>query len=540
MSYNSEVNPYTGKLQLVFEGALVSIEDSVDTYNNLPITGNTENNLRITEDTDRMYTWGISASDGSLSDWKDVGSATTVDWSAITNKPNSSVEDIDLAVDHKDVTTANPHDVKTSEITGLQTALDGKLDYVESQIGESLAFTSDQAITINDNNDFDFGTGSFTIECWVKFDSLNSGMNYIYSHNDGTNYVIAGFNNSTNRWEVQWRGSGATAVFYSTTGAPTLGQWYHFAVSREPTWIRLLVDGIMRHSGSISGAYQDILPPDSNLSIANNLSGKIYNHRVSNMRRYNASFTPETDVYTRDANTVLLIHGDAVVKDIDGDKVVSAFDGSYDTSDAPILTDAVVIVDKDGNPTATVSKEQLDKSISHKDETDNPHNVDASDVGLDNVDNTSDVNKPISTATQTALDIKIGILDSTPDTDLTANGVKTNFVAGENVTFGDVCYVKSDGKLWKANASVEATSGVIAVATATIVADASGEFLVLGFIRDDSWSWTVGNDIYLDTTSGAMSQTAPSTSLNMIQIVGKAISADIILFNPNSVQIEVA
>lgn len=36
----------------------------------------------------------------------------------------------------------------------------------------------------------------------------------------------------------------------------------------------------------------------------------------------------------------------------------------------------------------------------------NPHNVSKSDVGLGNVDNTSDLNKPISTATQSALDAK--------------------------------------------------------------------------------------------------------------------------------------
>lgn len=38
--------------------------------------------------------------------------------------------------------------------------------------------------------------------------------------------------------------------------------------------------------------------------------------------------------------------------------------------------------------------------------TGNPHNVTKSDVGLSNVDNTSDAEKPISTATQSALDIK--------------------------------------------------------------------------------------------------------------------------------------
>ncbi len=36
-----------------------------------------------------------------------------------------------------------------------------------------------------------------------------------------------------------------------------------------------------------------------------------------------------------------------------------------------------------------------------------------SDVGLSNVDNTSDANKPVSTATQTALDAKLGITGGT-------------------------------------------------------------------------------------------------------------------------------
>ena len=46
----------------------------------------------------------------------------------------------------------------------------------------------------------------------------------------------------------------------------------------------------------------------------------------------------------------------------------------------------------------------------------NPHNVTKSDVGLGNVDNTSDANKPISTATQTALNDKANASDLTAHT----------------------------------------------------------------------------------------------------------------------------
>ena len=44
--------------------------------------------------------------------------------------------------------------------------------------------------------------------------------------------------------------------------------------------------------------------------------------------------------------------------------------------------------------------------IAHINNTSNPHNVTKTQVGLSNVDNTSDANKPISSATQTALNAK--------------------------------------------------------------------------------------------------------------------------------------
>lgn len=88
------------------------------------------------------------------------------------------------------------------------------------------------------------------------------------------------------------------------------------------------------------------------------------------------------------------------------------------------VTAAQVGLDKVNNtsdadkPVSTAQQakfDELTKSINgaqgssdaHASRTDNPHSVTKSQVGLGNVDNTSDVNKPISTATQTALDGKI-------------------------------------------------------------------------------------------------------------------------------------
>jgi len=62
----------------------------------------------------------------------------------------------------------------------------------------------------------------------------------------------------------------------------------------------------------------------------------------------------------------------------------------------------------DNTELANALNEKADESdlTSHTGNTNNPHNVTKTQVGLENVDNTSDLDKPISTATQTALDTK--------------------------------------------------------------------------------------------------------------------------------------
>ena len=58
----------------------------------------------------------------------------------------------------------------------------------------------------------------------------------------------------------------------------------------------------------------------------------------------------------------------------------------------------------------------------HATATDNPHSVTKAQVGLGNADNTSDLNKPISSATQTALDLKGSAADVSQNaSDIAAN-----------------------------------------------------------------------------------------------------------------------
>lgn len=120
-------------------------------------------------------------------------------------------------------------------------------------------------------------------------------------------------------------------------------------------------------------------------------------------------------------------------------------------------------------------------------------------------------------------------------TDHTTSGPTASLTAAADLVFGEFCYMNSSGKMAKGDADAIGTSGVFAMAAATIATDAAGIFALPGsFIRDDSWNWgTVGAYVYLDTaTAGGLTQTAPTGTDDAIQIVGVATHADRIYFNP--------
>jgi hypothetical protein len=117
--------------------------------------------------------------------------------------------------------------------------------------------------------------------------------------------------------------------------------------------------------------------------------------------------------------------------------------------------------------------------------------------------------------------------------DVTVAGLTRTGTAGENLVFGDPCYMKSDGKFWKADANGSGTYPCSALAAGTIAADASGTFLLIGQARQDSWNWAIGGLVYLSTSAG-LTQAQPSATDDVIQVLGVAFpNADTIFFNPS-------
>jgi hypothetical protein len=113
------------------------------------------------------------------------------------------------------------------------------------------------------------------------------------------------------------------------------------------------------------------------------------------------------------------------------------------------------------------------------------------------------------------------------------------YTAGENLSVGDVCYLKSEGKMWRTDATAETTAkGLIAMAMANITAEATGSFLKQGTYT--TTGLTVGAEYYLTTSAGTLSVTKPSSVGNIVRFVGYALSTTVLDFCPDKTYIEIA
>jgi len=144
------------------------------------------------------------------------------------------------------------------------------------------------------------GTGNFTFECWVYFNSVASGS-IISNSNTGGN-ILNGLN-------IYLSSSGTLLVYGpsvsgTTTTTVATGQWYHIAVTRTTNTFTLWKDGVSQgtftDSGSISGT--DTTRPftigEFGLYNSGYLNGYIDDLRItSGYARYTSNFTPSTTAF---------------------------------------------------------------------------------------------------------------------------------------------------------------------------------------------------------------------------------------------------
>lgn len=150
-------------------------------------------------------------------------------------------------------------------------------------------------------------------------------------------------------------------------------------------------------------------------------------------------------------------------------------------------------------------------------------------LGLDNVDNTSDATKNSASVTLTN---KIISLDAALGTDNTFTGTQiVGRNAGATIAQWEAVYPGAAGTWLLADANGTGTYPARGLAAAAGTDGNPLSVVVKGTVRNDAWNWTPGGTIYLSATPGALTQSAPATSGDKVQQIGFALTADIAFFD---------
>lgn len=122
-------------------------------------------------------------------------------------------------------------------------------------------------------------------------------------------------------------------------------------------------------------------------------------------------------------------------------------------------------------------------------------------------------------------------------------GITRTGTAGATLAFGDLVYLDPTDSRWEladANAAAGADGdarGVLGICVLAAASDGSAtKVLLVGTVRADAAfpAMTVNNPLYVSETAGDITGTQPTTTDAVIRIVGFALTADELYFNPSA------
>lgn len=132
-------------------------------------------------------------------------------------------------------------------------------------------------------------------------------------------------------------------------------------------------------------------------------------------------------------------------------------------------------------------------------------------------------------------------LDPAGSADGKYTGITITGTAGYTQSFGDLVYLDPTDSRWEAadaNSAAGADGdarGMLAMVVSPGTDGTACTLLLQGVIRADAKfpAFTVNNPIYVSETAGSVTQTQPTTTDVVIRIVGAALTADEMYFNPD-------
>jgi hypothetical protein len=226
---------------------------------------------------------------------------------------------------------------------GVSAIGDAQIDTDQSYFGGSSALFDESGdyLTI-ESEDFKFGTGDFTIECWVRASKTpaNEGIfqlssTGLRSANTDTLAVAANAGGSSTYWQMY------AADGQQSTQAPlqpASATWYHVAMVRTSGNTKLYVNGAEQQTKADTKDYSmtDTLVIGGYYSTSFLWPGHIDEFRISTIARYTGSFNPTPVPFKNDNDTLLLLHMDGT----DGSTVFIDDNGNHGTTRTAVAVDA--------------------------------------------------------------------------------------------------------------------------------------------------------------------------------------------------------
>ncbi|MDD5589745.1 MAG: LamG domain-containing protein [Candidatus Portnoybacteria bacterium] len=114
-------------------------------------------------------------------------------------------------------------------------------------------------LIVNDSDDWNFGSGNFTIDAWVNFARVANG-NFVTQYTDGSNYFQ--FLYYSGQLYLEARVSGVNVFSVTPSWTPRRDNWYHIACVRDGSNVKVFVNGIMlEEQTGVSGSVGDFTRP---------------------------------------------------------------------------------------------------------------------------------------------------------------------------------------------------------------------------------------------------------------------------------------
>jgi hypothetical protein len=180
-----------------------------------------------------------------------------------------------------------------------------QISTTQSRFGGSsllLNGTSD-SIVLPPSAAFNFGSGDFTIELWLRFASLSGGQRIAGGdlQSGGTfNWAIYKAGGSSELLFLVGDGGSPWNMGSTTFGSVLANQWYHVAIVRSGNAFTGYLDGVAGGNFSSSGS---VLTNNSNGAFFGFATGDYFNGHLDEIRitkgvaRYTSNFTPPTAAF---------------------------------------------------------------------------------------------------------------------------------------------------------------------------------------------------------------------------------------------------